>query len=83
MATPDSDDTTIPEPVVGGLYQDTHYSDWFLVVLRRNPEDPEEFICLEIDNESETRIRHCGATIVYLNYHLVVDSGVDVGSELG
>lgn len=82
MAESDSDNTAIPDPVVGGLYQDTNYSDWFLVVLRRQ-ENSEEFVCLDYDSESEPRIRYYSAAIIYLNYNLVVDSGVDVGSDLG
>lgn len=83
MTESDSDNTTFPDPVVGGLYQDTDYSDCFLVVLRRCQENSEEFVCLDYDSESGSRIRHCSAPIIYLNYHLVVDSGVDVGSDLG
>ena len=82
MAESDSDNTAIPDPVVGGLYQDTNYSDWFLVVLRRCQEDPEFFVCLENDNQSEPRIWYYSTPIIYLNYHLVVGSDVDTDEDL-
>jgi hypothetical protein len=76
MTTPNLTTTAIPDPVIGGLYRDSVFPNYFLIVLGRCNDQPTMFVCLETNNRRQApSVRNHDLLFIHLNHNLVTDFG--------